>query len=292
MASNRYAQILALAVGRPDDATAITVAADLAQRNACLARVMIAMPDPALMVSDWGSLGGVYLAPEVIEDLAEADTRARTGIRAVAEKIAAAHGLAWGGASANARMVVEEGPPMPLLSLRHALPLADLVLVAGGEAGGPGGWARGPFAEALMTERAPALVLRSAELPTGGVVAIAWDGSLEAGRAVRAARPLLAEAQQIVILQDPSELSPEDRLAAHPDRLADYLRLCVDADLRTVHVAGGREGHALVAAAGREHAKLLVAGAYGHSRTGEWLFGGATRAFLEAHDGPHLLLAH
>jgi nucleotide-binding universal stress UspA family protein len=37
---------------------------------------------------------------------------------------------------------------------------------------------------------------------------------------------------------------------------------------------------------------LLVAGAWGHSRLREAVFGGATRTFLACKDGPSLLLAH
>ncbi len=39
-------------------------------------------------------------------------------------------------------------------------------------------------------------------------------------------------------------------------------------------------------------AVLLVSGAYSHSRMEEWIFGGATRAFMDKPDGPHLLISH
>ena len=44
--------------------------------------------------------------------------------------------------------------------------------------------------------------------------------------------------------------------------------------------------------ANSEDAGLLVAGAYGHSRLREAVFGGATRTFLTSSVGPHLFLAH
>jgi nucleotide-binding universal stress UspA family protein len=43
---------------------------------------------------------------------------------------------------------------------------------------------------------------------------------------------------------------------------------------------------------GAEGIDLLVAGAYGHSRLREFVFGGVTRTLLSATDGPALLLAH
>lgn len=59
-----------------------------------------------------------------------------------------------------------------------------------------------------------------------------------------------------------------------------------------MQVRGAKVGPALLDAAQAFGAALLVAGAYRHSRLAEALFGGATRAFLEARDGPHLLIAH
>ena len=39
-------------------------------------------------------------------------------------------------------------------------------------------------------------------------------------------------------------------------------------------------------------ANLLVAGAFGHPRLQEFIFGGATRTFLNAADAPSLFLSH
>jgi len=39
-------------------------------------------------------------------------------------------------------------------------------------------------------------------------------------------------------------------------------------------------------------ADLLVAGAYGHSRIAQFMFGGVTRQLLTAEHGPSLLMAH
>ena len=47
----------------------------------------------------------------------------------------------------------------------------------------------------------------------------------------------------------------------------------------------------LIRAAEREGADLMVAGAYGHSRTREWILGGVTRDLLD-HAPIPCLLAH
>ena len=54
----------------------------------------------------------------------------------------------------------------------------------------------------------------------------------------------------------------------------------------------GDPGPALLRAAKSLDANLLVAGAFGHPRLQEYIFGGTTRALLNAADGPSLFLSH
>ena len=51
------------------------------------------------------------------------------------------------------------------------------------------------------------------------------------------------------------------------------------------------DGFQILRQASLEGADLIVMGAYGHSRLGEWVFGGVT-ADLLAQDQAHLLLSH
>ena len=127
-----------------------------------------------------------------------------------------------------------------------------------------------------------------------GVAVIAWDGSPEAGRAVRSALPLLHQAKRVAIVQCPHGLKPLLQDAARPERLTHFLSLHGIA-AAAVAIAEGRsggEGECLLEAAKAQEADLLVAGAYGHWRLFETLFGGATRSFLDAESGPNLFLAH
>jgi nucleotide-binding universal stress UspA family protein len=48
----------------------------------------------------------------------------------------------------------------------------------------------------------------------------------------------------------------------------------------------------LLEAARAADAALFVAGAFGHARLAETLFGGATRTFLHAEESLHLFLSH
>jgi nucleotide-binding universal stress UspA family protein len=65
--------------------------------------------------------------------------------------------------------------------------------------------------------------------------------------------------------------------------VADYLaRHGISGDPRVVADRGGSAAEQLTNLAQEGGADLLVAGAYGHSRLGEWFFGGVTRDLLEA----------
>jgi nucleotide-binding universal stress UspA family protein len=176
-------------------------------------------------------------------------------------------------------------------ALGRELPLTDLVVVGQSSASAAGLWA-GPLGEALMDAKSPVLVARGDVPPAGRPAAVAWDGSFGAARAVKAATPLLQDASEVVILQDPDEADVRADSGADPARLAAYLQARGVANVRTCEAHGRKIGGALLASAEAAGAALLVAGAYGHSRLGEALFGGATRALLEAKTGPHLLISH
>lgn len=149
---------------------------------------------------------------------------------------------------------------------------------------------RGPLAEAFQQvvadEQRPVVVARPG-VAVGGVVAVAWDGGKEATRAARKALPLLARASRTIILGAPGASSRRFDLA----RLRQYLaERGVEAEVR--EIAGeGDAGRLLLDAARDAGATTLVAGAFGHTRLREYIFGGATRTLLNS-EGPSLFLSH
>ena len=74
--------------------------------------------------------------------------------------------------------------------------------------------------------------------------------------------------------------------------LREYLKLHGVVGVERVELPEGPEGETLLRTACSLHASILVAGAYGHTRLREAVFGGATRTFIEATNSPSLLLAH
>jgi hypothetical protein len=295
MPMNRYAVILAAPGGFADDANTIAVASALAQRQDALVRVVAtyAVSDAPAAVVGFSQYAAGSFTSGAVEMLEDDRAQARLSVGKLARQAAADQGLAWGDADTDTgpRMVLDEGGLSSVLALGERLPLADIAVFSA-LASQDSGSARRPFTETLMAYRTPVLIARGSELGAGGTVAIAWDGGAQAGRAVRAARPLLAEADTVLILQDASAMLDGEREAADPAHLIAYLRRCGIGGCTALHVEHGRDGHALAAAASAHHAKVLVAGAYCHTRLGEWAFGGATRALLETQGGPHLFMAH
>jgi len=119
-------------------------------------------------------------------------------------------------------------------------------------------------------------------------VMIAWNGSLEASRAVLGAMSLLRLATRVSIFAAPQY----DIEGVDPADLADFL---VWHGIRASTVAGPRDEHAigaaLVSAAVEQRATLIVMGAYTHSRLRQSFLGGVTRHLL-AHAPVPLLMSH
>jgi len=281
--------LLAIAAGEPDDKAALAIAADLARRHGGRALVVDAFTAVMPLVSPVGA-GGAY-APRVWAAIADDRRDAHEHIKALAGHEAARFGLATAADAEAPAMVVAPASGSAWAALQRELPLIDLVVAGQSSAVGRGAWT-GPLGEALMEARAPVLVARGEVPPAGRSAAIAWDGSFQSARAVRAALPLLKDASEVAILQDPDEIEVTAGARADPQRLKDYLSMHGVAVETTVEIRGRSIGEALLTAANAFGAALLVAGAYGHSRLGEAMVGGATRSLLAAAEGPHLLLSH
>jgi nucleotide-binding universal stress UspA family protein len=127
---------------------------------------------------------------------------------------------------------------------------------------------------------------------TPKTVTIAWDGSLEAGRAVGYSIDMLTGADAVrVALVDP--VAGEGGHGAEPGAdLAAYLaRHNIKVTVDRLTSSGKAVSDALTQHAIDHNAELIVMGAYGHSRLRERIFGGVTRSMLNRVTMP-LLMAH
>ncbi|MCG8441950.1 MAG: universal stress protein [Caulobacterales bacterium] len=145
------------------------------------------------------------------------------------------------------------------------------------------------FDSLLFEDGAAVLVPRGAMPPRR--IGVAWDGSREAARAMKVAAPLFVAAPESVVMQAPSAINLRDEGSADPELAREWIvRRGVEASV-TVIDARGDPGAALLEACRTEGVDLLVAGAYGHTRLHEAVFGGVTRSLVRA-DSPSLFLAH
>ena len=268
-----WARIMAPLSGGEGDKAAIAAGARLAEPfGAELAGVYT--PADVADVMPWmgeGFLGGVQsTALESLKEAADAgDRNARAAMAACAypkTQFISLQTPVWAGLSAESR-------------------LSDVVVFTNDPPRG-----RGPLAEAFQQmvadEQRPVLIARE-DFSVGGVVAVAWDGGKEASRAARLAMPLLEKASRVVILAAPKASSR----SFDPSRLQAYYAARGIASDVDVLPDSGDAAPLLLYATKKAEAEILVAGAFGHPRLQEFIFGGTTRSLLAA-DQPSLFLSH
>lgn len=268
-----WARIMAPLSGGAGDAAAVAAAVMLAKP---FRAEMLGVYTPADVadVMPWmgeGFLGGVQTAAlESLKEAAQAGEKtARAALEATSyakRRFLALQTPVWAGLSAESR-------------------LSDVVVFTADPARG-----RGPLAEAFQQmvadEQRPVLIAREG-FKVGGTVAVAWDGGKEASRAARLALPMLEKAANVVILAAPKASSR----SFDPGRLkAYYGARGVAAEIEVLSGAG-EAAPLLLKATKSAGAAILVAGAFGHPRLQEFIFGGATRTLLNS-DEPSLFLSH
>lgn len=138
--------------------------------------------------------------------------------------------------------------------------------------------------EALLGCRRPCLLLPPDPGTTLGFdrVVLAWNGGLEAARAIHAALPFLSVARDVVVLDGAPAAPSEDGMPAPRFHPVEYLASHgIAARRRRIDASSHEAGDALLREAQRMDANLLVMGAYGRSRLRERVLGGATRQVLQ-----------
>ncbi len=165
----------------------------------------------------------------------------------------------------------------------HEAALSDLV------AFGPIHWrdsieTGSEFLDVLRKTQRPVLIANS--MPNGRLrrMAVGWDGSAAAARAVEAAMPFLAGAERVIVLE---VHRPGREPAPAGDILEHLARHDVKAELRSIEGKGAVAETLLRACVGFD---MLVAGGYGHDHLWETLFGGVTQRLLAESNIPVLLV--
>ncbi|KLN60201.1 hypothetical protein WH96_13535 [Kiloniella spongiae] len=140
----------------------------------------------------------------------------------------------------------------------------------------------------LMESSLPILAVPNRKLPKDITknILIAWDGSAEASRAVRGALPLLEAADKVILL---SVGLPEEGNISQDDISMHLRRHGVELEARVVESAFPED--IILKTAKEEDIGLIVAGAWGHSRIREMIFGGVTKSLFSNQEFP-VLLSH
>lgn len=136
--------------------------------------------------------------------------------------------------------------------------------------------------DAVMKAGRPVLVVppRRTSLALDRVL-VAWKDTAESRKAISAALPLLRKATDLTIIEIVAEEGGRDAATARVADVANWLlRHNVQASAR-VELSAGDAGSQLDAIASEARIDIIVAGAYGHARLQEWIFGGVTRHLLQ-----------
>jgi nucleotide-binding universal stress UspA family protein len=255
----------------------VHAAADLARRlDAVLIGVGAEMIQSLGVTDPFGVLGAewvVELQRLVVDNLKRAEASFRAGAAGLTTQWLALEAVpapAIAALSRGADLIIAGGAPLRFTDDYRVAQTAELVLLSG----------------------CPVLVVP----PEGGrlrgeAVVVAWKDTRESRRAVADSMPFLQMAEEVVVQE-----------VCHKDAFG-------DAEGRTFSVVENLKRHgvparAKVTIANPDHAAgelkrtarqldadLIVAGGYGHSRLGEWVFGGVTRSLLQEPQG-YLLLSH
>lgn len=265
--------------------------------KACEARIQAAI---ALAQAHQAHLTGLYVAADVTlpgSVRAEVPAAILSGLQGqLEERLAEAEArftktVERAGLTADCRTAHGPAPRIPAVIALHAR-YADLVVL--GQADPEEGGEAGPYVaeDVVLSSGRPGLIIPyiGAGKTLGERIMIAWDGGREAARAVNDAMPMLERAKSAsVLVIDPHKgrhgQEPGADIALH------LARHGVRVEAEHLQARDLSVADALLSRLADEDIDLLVMGAYGHSRTREWVLGGTTRQVFEQMTVP-VLMSH
>lgn len=229
-------------------------------------RCLLVTPYEAFVAMD--GLGGMF----VMNDLMRAVEEQEGTLRARLEAELAHEDVSWD--------IQQTSGSIAHAVASHAA-LADLVVSGRPARGSADEIGEGALPDIVQHSRTPVLVpAGSGEIfdPTAAVL-VAWDRSFEAAHAIKGTLPLLRTASAVHVATVVEELEPE---ADFPGTaVMEYLsRHGIHGELHEIVGSRRQAADALIATARETGSRTLVAGAYHHSRMGQYWLGGVTRELL------------
>ena len=265
------------------DDVGLVFAARLAQLMGLPLHAVCALPDPSNVYAYSTPEFAIGVTTAVSREIIASQETAVADSKAAFDRIVQEVGLT----GLETGFFHKTGFP-PQVAAEEAL-LAD-ALVVPRAAAKRGHALSGACEHVLMDNGLPVIVAGSSARAAGPII-LAWDGSEQAARSVRFHLSIIRRMERVIIAQNSDTLKGRFRGEAHsPDALQAWLKQKgVESEINAL---SGHVGHALLDLAVTENASLIVAGAYGHSRAGEYLFGGVTRTLMHAESAPALALCH
>lgn len=247
--------------------TTLRCASDLAARFK-LHVIGIAVAQPLQMM-----LGDYYISAGSVDDDSKVIEAKAAATEAEFRRILQPHAsqLSW-------RWATVFGTPATYLA-QHACG-ADFLMTSASADGATGTQRPVSVGDLILLSGRPVMIV-----PVGPVshkfdhVLVGWKDTREARRAVADALPLLKKAAQVTVVQIAAEVNLHEVRA----KLAEVARWFKGHSIDAEMVASPSTGHdakSFDTIAQRQHADLIVAGAYGHSRLREWAFGGFTSELM------------
>lgn len=268
-------------------ATVLAHAAELAKQHTARVNVVHCRAQAKDLVPQGVPLND--FARKVMQEQAvELANRQEDHLRGILHRLAAEYGLSEDAASGDTALCTfaEERGRMADV-VRHAGRLSDVIVMPKPQRERNLG--QSSLKAALYGAGRPVLLCPSQLQPDATFaqhVAIGWNGSLPAARAVASSLDIVGSAVRVTVLTG-GTVQPHGPTA---EELVDYYALRgITADL--VRFDGKDAATGLLATSQSLGASLLITGAYSHSHETEMLFGGNTQRIVDQTEMP-VLLAH
>lgn len=206
----------------------------------------------------------------VVYDVAKLTREADQSLRSDIESQLADEDVPW---------TYDEVNDSPARGLARNSALADIMVLSSASGDKDNALPLGMLGDVLFNTDVPALVQPDGvkKFDASGTAVVAWNGSFEAGNALRAAVPMLHLAASVHILTVDEDKDHD----LPPLAASEYLsRHGITSEIHSMSAKKPSIEAVLLSTIDALHASYMVMGAYGHSRAREFLFGGVTRSLF------------
>lgn len=273
-----FKKILAPIRGTHEDAAALDMAFMLAGEFGARVEALYAVPSNVASVTvdtverkpadEVARLGGTELH--------------RAALILFSERLEIASSIGPQGSVPSARFSALPGAEADLLAVNGRV--SDLIVIAH-PAGAEPAWPNLSMESAIRETGTPVLLIPRVASRIGGRTVVAWNGSVEAARAVRFALPLLRQSVQTSVMTVGGQ-----PLKSSGAKLVEYLRCHgISGESVTLPLQHGSESATLLEECLAREADLVVMGAFTRYRTDRPTFGSMTQAMITQTQIPALM---